>query len=181
MSSAGSHFHYVCTHAEAWELIEERSQFWVSNCGCRENKGKCERSRMDLCLQFAPNTEASGSGKRTLSKAEVAGILYEASEKHLVARPFHGLKDYTVTEGICFCCDDCCEYFTKPEENHCDKGQFIEQTDFKVCNHCGDCVSVCRFGARMMNGQLSVDREKCYGCGLCAELCPLECIEMAAR
>jgi ferredoxin len=181
MSSSGSHFHYVCTQAEAWELIEAHQQFWVSNCGCREKKGKCERSKMEVCLQFVEESEASGSGKRTLSMAEVAGIMFDAAEKHLVTRPFRGAQDRTVTEGICFCCDDCCEYFTKPSENQCDKGDLIELTDMEACTHCGDCVPVCYFKARSMTDHLIVNRESCYGCGLCADVCPEACIEMMLR
>ena len=36
-----------------------------------------------------------------------------------------------------------------------------------------------RFGARIMvNKALVVIHDKCYGCGLCADICPQECIRM---
>jgi Pyruvate/2-oxoacid:ferredoxin oxidoreductase delta subunit len=172
--------HYVCTHEEARKLVEGHKQFWVSNCGCREQRGQCARSRMDVCLAFNPEDQASGSGKREATVKDARAILDEAADKHLVARPFRN-KERTATDGICFCCDDCCGYFLNPEEK-CDKGDLVAVTDLDQCTDCGECVPVCHFGARAMEGdKLAVDPERCYGCGLCASVCPLECIEMVPR
>jgi hypothetical protein len=30
-----SPMHYVCTPDQAWQLVQEHQQFWVSNCYCR--------------------------------------------------------------------------------------------------------------------------------------------------
>ncbi len=178
MSKNETPFHYVATHEEAEELIKKQDSFWVSDCGCRENRGnKCQRSRIDLCLMFRGDMEASGKNMHATSKDEVYGIMKEAGEKYLVARPFRNEKDRTITEGICFCCDECCEYFTKNDEV-CDKGAYIELTDFDSCKACGTCVDVCYFRARRLNDELKVIGEKCYGCGLCADVCPERCIQM---
>ena len=172
--------HYVCTHERARELIEARKQFWVSNCGCRERRGKCERSRTDVCLMFVPGEFASGTGKKEVTFADVMEIIREVEDTRLVARPFWN-ETRTETEGICFCCDDCCGYFLNPEEK-CDKGELIAHTDFDVCTHCGACVDVCYFNARkLVASEMTQDKELCYGCGLCAAVCPLECIEMVKR
>lgn len=107
-------------------------------------------------------------------------ILKEAEAKNLVARPFRN-EARTVSEGICFCCDDCCGYFLNPKEV-CDKGRFIESTDREQCTDCGVCADVCYFGARKLAGdRFEILREMCYGCGLCRDVCPEECIEMAER
>ena len=46
----------------------------------------------------------------------------------------------------------------------------------QACNHCTDaaCVEVCPTGALSYNRQgfVQYDREKCSGCGYCAEVCP---------
>lgn len=172
--------HYVCTHQRARELIEANRQFWVSNCGCREGRGKCERSRMDVCLMFSGGEFASGTGKKEVALADAMEIMREAGDKRLVARPFRN-HARTETEGICFCCDDCCGYFLNPEEK-CDKGETVARTNFDECTHCGACVDACYFKARKLQASEMVqDEERCYGCGLCAAVCPLECIEMARR
>ncbi len=172
--------HYVCTHDRAGELIDEHENFWVCNCGCREARGQCKRSRMDVCLMFTESSGASGTGTRKIPKADAQGILAEARSKNLVARPFRN-DVRTDTEGICFCCDDCCGYFLNPAEI-CDKGALTASTDMAQCNHCGDCVDVCHFGARRLeNEELAVEEGRCYGCGLCATVCPEVCVEMVSR
>jgi len=169
--------HYVCTHERAAELIAKRSRFWVSNCGCRESRGQCARSRMDVCLMFYEGEFASGSGKHEIGRADAEAILDEARTKHLVARPWRN-EARSATDGICFCCDDCCGYFLDPNER-CDKGELAAVTDLNRCTDCGVCVEVCYFGARaMVAGGLAVDAARCYGCGLCAAVCPEECIDM---
>ena len=175
-------FHYVCTRGEAWTLVEGEDRFWVSNCGCRESRGNCGRSRMDLCLLFQGDAGASGSGLHEVSRAEVEAIFREAREKHLVSRPFRS-EDRSRVDGICFCCDDCCGYFTGPEENPaCGRGPSIERTDQVLCANCGTCVEVCHFQARRLAGyELKVDRGRCYGCGLCTEACEQGAIGMAPR
>jgi len=180
MGESNLAMHYVCTHDKALDLINEHTRFWVSNCGCRERRGQCTRSRMDVCLMFNPDDSGSGSGKKEITLADAMEILREAESKHLVARPFRN-KDRTDTDGICFCCDDCCGYFLDPKET-CDKGKLIEKTDLKQCTQCGACESVCYFCARKMKkDKLMVNRDKCYGCGLCVDACPVNCIEMVKR
>lgn len=178
MSEKDILMHYVCTLEEARKLVDSVDEFWLGNCGCRINRGdNCKRSRKDVCLQFYAET-AAGSSFREVSRSAVEEILREAEDKYLVARPFRNMENPAETEGICFCCDDCCEYFLTPDEK-CDKGILIEKTDFDVCNNCGDCVEVCYFDARKLeNGELIVDEDNCYGCGLCVEICEEKCVEM---
>jgi len=175
-------FHYVCTWDQAKKIAFSYDRFWVSNCGCREKKGKCSRSRIDLCLMFKGDIEGSGGlDKKEISRVELEEIFKEAKEKHLVTRPFRNEKNMTQTDGICFCCDDCCAYFLDPKEI-CDKGDLIERTDQVSCTHCGECVEVCFFGAKIMEKEeLSIKKDNCYGCGLCVEVCPEDCIQMIPR
>ncbi|UCG61489.1 MAG: 4Fe-4S binding protein [Candidatus Zixiibacteriota bacterium] len=181
MTDSKTPMHYVCTWDEAAELVKKFAQYWVCNCGCREGKGRCTRSRMDVCLTFAFEATLTGSDRKQITAVEVGAILDDAREKYLVARPFRDDATRSKVEGICFCCDDCCDYFLNPEEI-CDKGASIEQTDMRRCTHCGDCEPVCYFGARVMEDDiLIIDSEKCYGCGLCVAACPVDCIEMVTR
>lgn len=173
--------HFVCTHEDAWRLVKERSNFWVSNCGCRERRGKCDRSRIDLCLDFKETSSSGGSNTKKATLNDIALIFKEAKEKHLITRPFRNLKHPEEIDGICFCCDDCCEYFLNREEK-CDKGIFQEKTDHDTCTDCGLCVDICHFDARMMESEImKTCEEKCYGCGLCVDICPETCIDLVPR
>lgn len=175
-------FHYVCTRDEARKIVDSHNRFWVSNCGCREERGDCARSRIDLCLMFSDDTVGSGgSNRKEISRAEVEEILKEAKNKFLVTRPFRNEENMPQTDGICFCCDDCCDYFLNPNENVCDKGKLIEITDSDKCISCGTCIDVCYFGARKLDDKLIIDQDNCYGCGLCVDVCPEGCIEMVDR
>jgi ferredoxin len=177
MDSSDLAMHYVCTHERARQLVDAHQRFWVCNCGCRESHATCARSRMDLCLMFTPDDPDSGSGKREITRAEVERILQEAETQFLVTRPWRD-DARRKSIGICFCCDDCCGYFLDPSEP-CDKGEFVAQTDFDACTHCSSCVDVCYFHARAMLGdRLTVDPQRCYGCGLCLTVCPEGCIQM---
>lgn len=58
----------------------------------------------------------------------------------------------------------------------------IEKTCFENCINCGIYEEVCFFGARKIDGdELVMDRDDCYGCGLCLDMCPEGCIKMVAR
>jgi formate dehydrogenase iron-sulfur subunit len=54
-----------------------------------------------------------------------------------------------------------------------------------ACNHCTDaaCVEVCPTGALSYNpmGYVQYDKEKCSGCGYCAEFCPFGVPQMEAN
>ncbi len=182
MSSEDLHQHYVCTHAEARALVEGHTEFWVANCGCRDDHGACKRSRHDVCLRFRRNTAGSDTGVRQITREAAEAILAEADQKGLVSRPFRDPADPAQAEGICFCCDCCCYYFQDNEEE-CDRGAMVAVTDRAACSDCGLCADACYFGARTIGGEgaLAVDLDRCYGCGLCVPACPSEAIAMAPR
>jgi MinD superfamily P-loop ATPase len=48
--------------------------------------------------------------------------------------------------------------------------------DKKLCNKCGKCVPVCRFGA--IKDDYAVERFSCEGCALCSRICPHGAIRM---
>lgn len=172
--------HFVCTMKEVKELTSKNKRFWVSNCGCREQKGRCSKSRHDVCLYFNEDMEGSGGKKKEINKEQLLEIISEAENKKLVPRPFRS-EDRTKIDGICFCCNDCCAYFLDPSEA-CDKGAYIESTVMDECTHCEICVDFCYFNARAMkNNKLKIIQKNCYGCGLCVDSCPTGCISMQKR
>ena len=174
--------HSVCTKDEAREIVGVRDRFWVSICWCREEKGKCVRSPMEVCLSFREDSPANPAGMREISRDEVLTLIDDAREWGLVSRTFARKGGDVAIEGICFCCDDCCAFFTERTEDKPARGRFIESTIKGCCSSCGMCERACRFGARVMDeGKLVIIRHRCYGCGICADTCPTNCIEMVPR
>ena len=58
--------------------------------------------------------------------------------------------------------------------------------DKSRCTKCGRCVISCEDGGHRAyvidgEGYPEVDREKCYGCGLCPDVCPAGCISLVPR
>lgn len=52
------------------------------------------------------------------------------------------------------------------------------------CNSCGECVTVCRFGAIAWpagDAIPTVDHITCEGCGVCVHLCPVQAIDFLPR
>lgn len=167
--------HFVCTEAEARELIEQAKHVMVAHCGCRKSDG-CSRSQSEVCLWFV---DSGGFESRPITKDEVLVILAYGKEMGLVFRPFRSSTNKNSTEGICLCCDCCCSYFVHGNETS-DKGQYVEATDCSPCSHCGLCVPVCYFKARkLVDDTLVIDQDLCYGCGLCVSACPSNCITMS--
>jgi dihydropyrimidine dehydrogenase (NAD+) subunit PreA len=66
------------------------------------------------------------------------------------------------------------------------KKDVVAAIDESVCTRCGMCYYACRDGAHQAyrlgeDGLPEPDPEKCYGCGLCVEICPVECISLVPR
>jgi ferredoxin len=179
MSQEPPPLHRVCTLDEATALVRRHRKFWITECGCRESAGRCKRSRHDTCLYFVP--KYPGAELRPVDRAFVDELLQLARERLLVPRPFRDEVDVAKTAGCCFCCDDCCGYFQDPTEP-CAKGTFRARTDRKACNDCGACSDVCHFGARtMVDDVLAIAADRCFGCGLCAAVCPEDCVKLMPR
>lgn len=170
--------HEVWTMEELIAVVPKQDKYWLSNCGCREEKGKKCKKGLHTCLGFEPGFTSTKSGLTEASRKDVDKLLAFAKEKKLVARPW--VSEDGKVKASCFCCDCCCYYITTGEGNV--PGKSIEKTDMDSCTQCGACVEECHFHARAMKtGKLVVDRKKCVGCGLCVSVCPAEAIQMVKR
>ncbi|MCK4549109.1 MAG: hypothetical protein KAU49_03030, partial [Candidatus Krumholzibacteria bacterium] len=118
--------HTVCTKDEAKEIIGALDRFWVSTCWCREEKGKCARSPMEVCLSFREDAPVNPADKRKISRNEALMQIEDARDRGLVSRTFARKDGDGQLDGICLCCDDCCDFFTGRTENIPARGLFIE-------------------------------------------------------
>jgi dihydropyrimidine dehydrogenase (NAD+) subunit PreA len=66
------------------------------------------------------------------------------------------------------------------------KKDVVASIDEAACTKCGMCYYACRDGGHQAyelqeDGLPKPDPEKCYGCALCVEVCPAECISLIPR
>jgi len=55
------------------------------------------------------------------------------------------------------------------------KGGGIAEINPELCDECGRCIELCRFGA--VKKDYRVDAIECEGCGVCVDLCPSQAID----
>jgi electron transport complex protein RnfB len=170
--------HQIWTMGDVKAAIPKQKKYWISNCGCREEKGKKCKHGLHTCLGFDPEYTSTKSALSEADRAEVDKLIAFAEKEHLVPRPW--VSDKGEIKASCFCCPCCCYYITTGKDNV--HGKMIEKTDMGVCTSCGACVEYCYFGARALkDGELKVDSKKCMGCGVCVATCPTEAIVMEKR
>jgi len=61
------------------------------------------------------------------------------------------------------------------------KGHSAASIDLTKCTQCGACQEVCSFNIPSFDGESSImiiDKESCFGCGVCAKHCPEGAIEL---
>ncbi|MEA1913326.1 MAG: 4Fe-4S binding protein [candidate division WOR-3 bacterium] len=50
--------------------------------------------------------------------------------------------------------------------------------DKEKCTGCGICVNQCPINAISINGTAKIDKTKCTGCGICVAACPVKAIRL---
>ncbi len=50
------------------------------------------------------------------------------------------------------------------------------KVDYKVCDECATCVSVCPVDAIVLDEYIIVDDKKCLACGRCVGICPVAAV-----
>ena len=88
--------------------------------------------------------------------------------------------------SICSCCPCCCLWKMLPDLNTDISSRVTKMPGIRVfvndtCTGCGLCIEkkICFVGAlSMVDGKARINEGKCRGCGRCAELCPMDAIEL---
>jgi len=172
-------------------ILQNPASLAVGECACRAvSKTPClPRGEMAVCMFVgdpgAAFIAAYNPKFRKISPEEAIRILEDVHEKGFVHCAYFK-KDFARRfVAICNCCSCCClgmktwNLFGGAIPILAPSG-YVAQID-ENCMGCGDCVSVCGFGALSMNetGQEAVvDLEKCMGCGVCEDKCPSQAISL---
>lgn len=183
-------------------ILKEARVISVVPCSCRVRTGACNRTQIDVCMQFNRSAEyglavgMDGSGK-ALSYEEALAVVDAAEEAGLIHLWGNSAKMSSST--LCSCCDCCCIIglpyidFHLPASKRYAKSRYEAKVDPSVCIGCSDepsppCITIAPHyfkGCIRMEGRPGtsdykavVSSENCYGCGACVLKCPVGAIKM---
>lgn len=181
--------------SEAEEMIWAAEDIVVQPCDCRKLGENCDRP-VETCIWLDEGARASlarGHGRR-LTQEEAIDLLRWTDKKGLMHTADSAWRERGL-HAICNCCACDCYLFLAAQElgskGFWPKSNFIAQYHAERCNFCGSCVKRCHFDAfyhsdevitinQKEKQRVSNDPELCWGCGLCANTCPEEAINMIA-
>ncbi|MBE0431920.1 4Fe-4S binding protein [candidate division WOR-3 bacterium] len=166
---------YILPYDDIKAMFENAKSFRAEDCICRVQQETLGRRKCDfpvrLCLNFSP--VARPSSPHDVSKEEALALLDQAEEiglVHCVSNVIKGLF------YVCNCCGCCCGILRGITdwgiEESVARANYYSVIDPDLCNACGTCVDRCQVHAIIEEGGvMSVQREKCIGCGLCVTGC----------
>jgi len=179
--------------SEVEEMIEASEIIVVQPCDCRKLGENCEKP-VETCIWLDDGARESldrGHGRR-LTKEEAIELLRWTDKKGLMHTADSAWRERGL-HAICNCCACDCYPFRAAHElgskGVWPKSNYIAAQNGELCNMCGACVKRCHFDAFILTGEtitvrgkdkqkVVYDAEKCWGCGLCANICPESAIQM---
>lgn len=179
--------------SEVEEMINAASEIVVQPCDCRKLGENCKRP-VETCIWLDEGAHQSlerGHGRK-LTREEAIKLIRRADNKGLMHTADSEWRERGL-HAICNCCACDCYPFRAAQElgtkGVWPKSHYVAQYHAEPCNQCGACVKRCHFEAFYHDDSIieidgkskkgvAFDPEKCWGCGLCANSCPQDAIEM---
>ncbi|WDP91552.1 MAG: 4Fe-4S binding protein [Desulfobacter sp.] len=176
---------WVLPPEQVLEIIKRAETVAVQNCACRSHYRRCDRP-LEVCLLLNRTAEkmAARGKARHVEQQEAEKILGRARQNGLIHLSLY-MPDHEVY-AVCSCCICCCHDLQLVKEygrgDLMVRSQYLALTNSRECIVCGDCLDICPFDARLMDGdQLVFNEDRCMGCGLCVPACPAGAVSMALR
>ena len=165
------------------KLVDRFNTIAVAYCYCRHQKDLLERpckvtDDRKNCLLFGKTAQfyIDHHFAEPITQNQARGILEKAEADGLVHKAFHEKYDIGKDEmAICNCCKCCCETFQsyyRGSSPTVTYTAYIAGIADAACSGCGVCADICPMEAiEMIDGIARIDTLKCIGCGLCAYHC----------
>jgi Pyruvate/2-oxoacid:ferredoxin oxidoreductase delta subunit len=170
--------HIVSPPEKTRSVLEESYIIANVECDCRKNSSNPCDAPIDVCLiidsEIAQDAIDEGKGKK-VTVIEAMKILENTTKIGLVHMLLH-FRDGAY-HAICSCCSCCChDIVALLKYDHRDlvkKSEYIAKHDTNECINCKSCAKYCNFKAiETTDDEVSLNEEKCYGCGVCVIHCP---------
>ncbi|MHA2392745.1 MAG: ATP-binding protein [Promethearchaeota archaeon] len=164
-------------------IIERNDLISVNYCYCRNWKDNLQ----DPCKLESPKLSCFQFGRYAkflidhnfgwpISKEEAMKILKEAEDDGLIHKAIHLKNPEQEEQAFCNCCNCCCQFFQLYKRGIIPFHTityYIANLDQEKCRGCGICVEKCPIDAIELSETLSfTNLDRCIGCGLCAYHCP---------
>lgn len=183
-----THFGQIVPIEDIMNLLDNFSSIVRLPCICRkvtigENKRFCFGVGLDLTDIFRDVPDFSDFDRMTIQEAKA--YLKKLDEDGNT----HSLWTFNTPfiAALCNCDRDCMAYrFQMKMEigKIMWKAEYVAEIDIAFCNGCKKCMKRCYFGAikyDMKNGKCLINLKKCYGCGICRNVCDNKAIKLIAR
>ena len=174
----------VLPYDDIKRIIEKNDIISSNHCYCRiwkENlNDPCKLNAQSIkCLSFGRTATfiIDYDFGKPISKEEAIAMVKEAEDYGLVHKAFHVKQNLELEEQtICSCCTCCCQTFQTYKRGifpFFTLTSYIANVDNEKCKGCGICVEKCPIEAAELVGDHSVvNVDRCMGCGIYAHHCP---------
>ena len=173
---------------ESASALVEANQAWaVIDCICRKQKAligdPCDHP-VDVCLSLSatPGAFDKFDSMKALTKDEAHAVLRRSAEAGLVHTVSNNQEGLTY---ICNCCTCSCGILRGISEfrmaNAVARSAFVNQVDEDLCQGCGLCADACQFEALEVGAPAIVNAFRCVGCGVCVLTCPEGALALIRR
>ncbi|MFX0034507.1 MAG: DUF362 domain-containing protein [Candidatus Hermodarchaeota archaeon] len=172
------------------EYGKEENGIAVAHCYCRHEhdllNNPCKLGAPKLncfLLDKSAQYAIEHNFAKPISKDEALRLCREAEDYGLVHKAFHVHSDpQRGLEAVCNCCKCCCGIFQMYHRGITPLhtvSSYIAKVDDENCIGCGICAEKCPVEALDLEDDISVvDENKCIGCGVCTHHCPENVIQL---
>jgi NAD-dependent dihydropyrimidine dehydrogenase PreA subunit len=167
---------------DALKVIDIPERIYLLNCVCKQIYDGEERASClcfnalgDIMHQY-PDYHVKKFESNLIGKEEAKELLRKEDSKGSIHCIYYYIMPYI--GALCNCslpfCPNLKNYIWGNIESSLEKSGYIVSIDSSKCVNCREkkCVNSCNFGAiKIENGTLTIEPEKCFGCGLCRNGC----------
>ncbi|MFW9866439.1 MAG: ATP-binding protein [Candidatus Thorarchaeota archaeon] len=172
----------VLPYEDVKGIIERNDLISINYCYCRnwkDNLGEpCKLDTPDLtCFQFGKYAQflIDHNFGKLISKDEALKIIKESEDSGLIHKAIHLRNPGQEEQAFCNCCSCCCQFFQLYKRGifpfHT-LTYYLADLDSEKCTGCGICIEKCPIDViKLIEDHSVTNLDRCIGCGLCVYHC----------